>query len=82
MGLNNPLWEQTRNAASQVMVLYAPRSPDDARVAEIVHDDLIISIVRECFFGLFTLAFVGSGVPILGRSLLAWWKKHEEAQAS
>ena len=74
--------EKCSEPGDQVMVLYAPRSPADARVAEIVHDDLIISIVQECFFGLFTVAFAGSGVPLLGRSLLVWWKKREEAQAS
>ncbi len=62
--------EKCSEPGDHVRILYAPSSPADARVAEVVHDDLIVSLVRECFFGLFTLAFVGSGGPLLGAACL------------
>ncbi len=54
--------ERCNEEHDQVMVLYNPRHPSDARVAEVVHHDLVVKIVQGCYFGLFTLILLGSGL--------------------
>lgn len=67
--------ETCGNQGDYVTVLYNPRDPSDARVADVVHNDLVIKGIQEGILALLTLSLVGSGLSSLAGNVRARRKR-------